>query len=261
VTSNFFASDGFWIGGAPLQNAVADLFVGDRDALTASAIAAGFTGTTLPQRVVIAGHSAGGGLALAVAGYMVDNGTIGDLAGLVLLDGVALGDASEVLEKVPDDLPVYQIASPPYAWNMFGATSDALVQARPGRFTGVELAGGSHIDAMQGGNPLIQFGAYLVAGFSQQQNIEAVKVLAVGWINDMFAGTHTGIYADPGDSIDIPTAAGTATATALPASEGSLSPLDQLLRWWFVSGSQWLFNVGSPGTSDATVTGKQTLVA
>jgi len=257
VTSNFFASDGFWIGGAPLQRAVADLFAGERDALTASAIAAGFEGTTLPQRVVIAGHSAGGGLALAVAGYMVENETIGDLAGLVLLDGVALGDASAVIDAVPDDLPVYQIASPPYAWNMFGATSDALAQARPGQFNGVELVGGSHIDAMQGGNPLIQFAAYLVAGFSQQQNIEAVKILATGWINDMFAGTDTGIYGDPGDSIDIPTAAGTATAIALPASETSLSPLDQLLRWWFVSGSQWLFNSGTSVTADATVAGTE----
>src|SRR5215217_1624286 len=261
VTSNFFASDGFWIGGAPLQSAVADLFGGERDALTASAIAAGFEGTALPQRVVIAGHSAGGGLALAVAGYMVKNGTIDDLAGLVLLDGVVMGDASAVIDKLPDDLPVYQIASPPYAWNMFGATSDALAQARPGEFNGVELVGGSHIDAMQGGNPLIQFGAYLVAGFSQQQNIEAVKILATGWINDMFAGTHTGIYADPGDSIEIPTAAGTATAIALPASEASLSPPDQLLRWWFVTGSQLLFNFGSSGMTDATVASTEILAA
>ena len=261
VTSNFFASDGFWIGGAPLQRAVADLFVGERDALTASAIAAGFDGAALPQRVVIAGHSAGGGLALAVAGYMVENGTIDDLAGLVLLDGVALGDASAVIDKIPDYLPVYQIASPPYAWNMFGTTSDALAQARPGRFNGVELVGGSHIDAMQGGNPLLQFAAYLVAGFSQQQNIEAVKILATGWINDMFAGTHTGIYADPGDSIEIPTAAGTATAIALPASEASLSPPDQLLRWWFVTGSQLLFNFGSSGMTDATVASTEILAA
>ncbi|MGX9789879.1 hypothetical protein [Mycobacterium sp. MMS18-G62] len=261
VTSNFFAADGFWIGGAPLQSAVADLFVGKRDALTASAIAAGYEGTTLPQRVVIAGHSAGGGLALAVAGYMVENGTIDDLAGLVLLDGVAMGDASALIDNVPDDLPVYQIASPPYAWNMFGATSDALVKARPGQFNGVELVGGSHIDAMQGGNPLLQFAAYLVAGFSQPQNIEAVKILAAGWINDMFAGTHTGIYAEPGDSIAIPTAAGAATAIALPASEASLSPLDQLLRWLFVTGSQSLFNFGSSGTADATVANKETSAA
>lgn len=250
VTSNFFASDGFWLGGAPYEQAVADLFVGDRAALTDSASAALGHAVTLPQRVVIAGHSAGGGLALAAAGYMVENGTIGDLAGLVLLDGVAMTNASAVIDKIPDNLPVYQISSPPYAWNMFGTTSDALVKARPGRFNGVELVGGSHIDAMQGGNPLIQFGAYLVAGFSQPQNIDAVKILAVGWINDMFAGNQdTGIYAKPGQTIEIPTNAGAAHAIALPAPDDSLSPLDQFLRWLFVAGSQLLFNATSPAGS------------
>ncbi len=70
---------------------------------------------------------------------------------------------------------------------------------------------------MQGGNPLIQFAAYLVAGFSRPRNIDAVKVLAAGWINDMFAGTHDGIYAAPGETIQIDTDAGTASAIALPA--------------------------------------------
>jgi hypothetical protein len=262
VTSNFFAADGFWLGGATYHQAFANLFTGERTALTDSAAAAIGHDVTLPQRVVIAGHSAGGGMALGVASYMVGNGTIGDLAGLVLLDGVALGGVtSAVFDKLPADLPIYQISSPPYLWNMFGATSDALVQARPGKFNGVQLVGGSHIDAMQGGNPLIQFAAYLVAGFSQPQNIEAVKILATGWINDMFAGTHTGIYADPGDPIEIPTTAGTAAAIALPASEASLSPLDQLLRLLFGVGSQLLFNLGSTATADAAVASKETLAA
>ncbi|MGY4653594.1 alpha/beta hydrolase [Mycobacterium sp. URHB0021] len=246
VTSNFFAIDGFWIGGAPLQGAVADLFNGDRTALTDSASTAIGRSVDLPQRVVIAGHSAGGGLALAVAGYMAEDGTIDDLAGLVLLDGVALGDVtSTVSENIPDSLPIYQISSPPYAWNMFGATSAALVKARQGEFNGVELVGGSHIDAMQGGNPLIQFGAYLIAGFSKPQNIEAVKILAVGWINDMFAGTDEGVDGDPGEVIPIPTIAGPATAVALPASESGLSPLDQVLQSLFLVGSQFFFTLGS----------------
>lgn len=40
LTSNFFDSDGAWLGGTPMQVAVADLFVGDREALTESASAA-----------------------------------------------------------------------------------------------------------------------------------------------------------------------------------------------------------------------------
>ncbi len=219
LTSNFFACDACWLGAAPMQQAVADLFAGDREALAASALAAGYTGA-LPQRVVLVGHSLGGGLVAATAGYMVDNGTIGDLAGVVMLDGVGMNNAvPTALAKIPDGLPIYQLAAPSYFWNQFGAASEALVQARPDRFVGVVLAGGSHIDAMQGGNPLIQFSQQLVAGFSQPQNVEAAKILMVGWINDMFAGDmEDGIYADPGDVITMNTPAGEATAQALPSS-------------------------------------------
>ncbi|MDT5332979.1 MAG: hypothetical protein QOF31_4276 [Mycobacterium sp.] len=91
-----------------------------------------------------------------------------------------------------------------------------LEAARPGQFNGVMLVGGRHIDALQGGNSLIQTSEYLIAGFSQPQNIEAVKTLAVGWVNDIFAGTHSGIYGAPQQSIQIDTSAGTATALVLP---------------------------------------------
>ena len=219
VTSNPYAPNGFWLSGAPYQTAVADLFTGDRQALTDSASTALYRDVTLPTRVVLVGHSAGGGLVLAAAGDMVDDGSIGDLAGIVLLDGVADDDvATTALDKLPDDLPIYQLAARPYGWNNFGATGNALVQARPGRFNGVELVGGSHVDSMQGGNRIFQIAAYLATGFSKPQNIEAVKILAVGWINDMFAGTANGIYGSPGESITIPTSAGPATAIVLPVS-------------------------------------------
>jgi hypothetical protein len=250
LTSNFFATDGYWLGSTPMHQAVANLFIGPRTALTDSASAAMGTEVTLPRRVVLVGHSLGGGLVADAAGYMVDNHTIGDLAGVVLLDGVSLDDAqlSAALAEVPHALPIYQIASPPYFWNQWDGMGDALVARRPGRFNGVQLVGGSHIDSMQGGNPLIQFGAYLVAGFSQPQNIEAVKKLAVGWINDMFAGTHTGIYGSPGASIDIPTDAGHATAIALPAPATPLSPLDLLLQALSEFGKQYFFQ--SPPAAD-----------
>jgi hypothetical protein len=83
---------------------------------------------------------------------------------------------------------------------------------------------------MQGGNPLIQFAGYLGTGFSRPENIEAVKALASDWINDMFTGTHDdGIYAAPGATIQIPSDAGTATATALPASNPPIDLLNQPL--------------------------------
>jgi pimeloyl-ACP methyl ester carboxylesterase len=223
LTSNFFACDACWLGAAPMQQAVANLFLDDNTALADSALAAGYTGA-LPDRVVLVGHSLGGGLVAATAGYMVNNETIDRLAGVIMLDGVGMNDAvPAALDKVPDALPIYQLGAPSYFWNQFGAASDALVQAREGDFVGFVLAGGSHVDAMQGGNALIQFSQQLVAGFSQPQNVEAAKILMVGWINDMFDptpddGIRDGIYAEPGEAITIDTPAGQATAHALPSS-------------------------------------------
>jgi pimeloyl-ACP methyl ester carboxylesterase len=217
LTSNFFACDACWLGAAPMQQAVANLFLDDNTALADSALAAGYTGA-LPDRVVLVGHSLGGGLVAATAGYMVNNETIDRLAGVIMLDGVGMNDAvPAALDKVPDALPIYQLGAPSYFWNQFGAASDALVQAREGDFVGFVLAGGSHVDAMQGGNPIIQFSQQLVAGFSQPQNVEAAKILMVGWINEMFGGPD-GIHAEPGEVITIDTPAGQATAQALPSS-------------------------------------------
>jgi hypothetical protein len=232
LTSNFFAPDALWLGGGPMQQAVANLFVGDRAALTASAEAAYGRPITLPEHVALVGHSLGGGFVLGTAGYMVDNGSINDLAGVVMLDGVAFDPAlpETVFGKVPSDLPIYLISSEPYMWNMYGQMSTAIVSARPGQFNGFQLAGGRHIDYMEGGNPLIQLGEYLVAGFSQPQNIEAAKILEIGWLNDMFSGTHNGIYAAPSQAVAIPTNAGIAVATSLPAPAAPLSAGDALLQ-------------------------------
>ena len=237
ITSNFFAANGAWLGGAPMEAAAADLFVGDRAALTASASAAAGHPVTLPQRVVLVGHSLGGGFVVATAADMVHDGAAGNLAGVVLFDGVSFqpGLLQTELDTLPASTPVLLIASPPYAWNLWGQMGTALVTARPGQFVGVQLVGGRHIDSMQGGNPLIQLGAYLIAGFSRPRNIDAVKILASGWINDMFAGTHDGIYASPGQTLQIPTDAGTATAISLPAPPTPLSPVDTLEQTLFTT--------------------------
>lgn len=252
ITSNFFATDAYWLGGAPMQQAVADLFVGDRAALTASASAAAGYQVVLPQRVVLVGHSLGGSLVAAAARDMVDNGSINSLAGVVLLDGVSLDPTliSTTVAKVPNSLPILLIASPPYWLNQLGNLANELVSARPGQFDGVEMVGGSHIDAMQGGNPLIQLGAYVVGGFSQPQNIAAYTTLESGWINDMFNGTHTGIYGVPGQTLQIPTTAGTATAIGLPAPPTTPSPIDVFLNAILGFASTTFFNlVPTSGTA------------
>ena len=75
---------------------------------------------------------------------------------------------------------ILRFSSPPCWLNRLGLMAAQLVVARPGKFDGVELVGGSHIDAVQRGNTLVQLGAYLVGGFSQPQTIDAVRTLASG---------------------------------------------------------------------------------
>ncbi|MBP1819508.1 alpha/beta hydrolase [Mycobacterium sp. OAE908] len=219
ITSNFLSCDACWLGAPRMQQTVANLFADGNTALADSTLAAGYTGA-IPDRVVLVGHSLGGGLVAGTAGYMADNGSVDRLAGVVMLDGVPLdGTAAASLKKVPADIPIYQLASPKYFWNQFGVGTEALLAARPDQFIGVTLVGGSHVDSMRGGNPLIQFSQQLASGFSKPQNVAAAQVLMVGWVNDMFAGNHDkGIYVDAGESVTIQTSAGPATAVALPNS-------------------------------------------
>src|SRR5690606_23720618 len=121
LTSNFFAPDAAWVGGSTMHRAVADLFVGDRAALAESAGAAAGHMITLPDKFVLVGHSAGGTLVTSAAGFMVDNGAIEDLAGVVMLDGVEpagsrlVGDALAKLRGA-HDRPIYLISSERYFW-------------------------------------------------------------------------------------------------------------------------------------------------
>lgn len=208
LSSNLFDPNAQWIGGSPMQQSVADLFVGERVELTESASAAAGRPVTLPTTFVLVGHSLGGSLVTGAAGRMVDNGAVDDLAGVVLLDAVDMNNA------IPNGLdqlsganyrPVLNISSERYVWNLSGLVGDELEAARPGQFNGVMLVGGRHIDALQGGNPILQFAEYLIAGFSQPQNIDAVKTISAGWINEMFEG-------------EIPTSADSGQAEVLPLS-------------------------------------------
>ncbi|WP_285031422.1 alpha/beta hydrolase [Mycolicibacterium sp. lyk4-40-TYG-92] len=219
LSSNAFDSKARWIGGSADQQAVADLFAGDRSALTESAGAAAGYQVTLPTKFVLVGHSLGGALVTSAAGRMVGNGAAANLQGVVLMDSVDLnGVVPAALQKLSgaDYRPIYDISSEPYVWNIDGLVGRELETARPGQFNGVMLVGGRHIDGLQGANPVLQFAEYVVAGFSRSPNIAAEKTLAIGWINDMFAGTQTGIYGAPRQTITIDTKAGPATAVALP---------------------------------------------
>lgn len=222
LTSNPFTADGCWINGEPMQRAVADLFVGDRTALQQSALDAGWTGGALPTRFVLAGHSAGGGLAAAAAGYTVDNGTASDLLLVVMLDGVPTGNVlPAALAKLSgaNARQVLQIASPPYVWNANGIGADQLTAARPGEFVGVRLVGGSHVDYEGRSSDLL---AKIACGVPRPENVLVAQDLAVGWINDAVAGRPIVAPAPLGSTVAITTAAGDARAVVLggvPARE------------------------------------------
>jgi acetyl esterase/lipase len=164
-----------------MQQAVADLFAGNRDALTASASAAAGHDVVLPTRFALVGHSAGGSLVMGAAAEMTENGALADLTGIVLLDSVDMnGTVPHALSTLTgaNYRPVMDISSERYVWNMFGTVGDELEDARPGQFNGVMLTGGRHIDGLYGGNPVIQAAEYLIAGVSAPKNVAAVQTAA-----------------------------------------------------------------------------------
>jgi len=87
-----------------------------------------------------------------------------------------------------------------------------LEAARPGQFVGVPTSRWGALRTQH--NPVTRSQQFLsqVAGlgFSQPQNVDAVQVLAQGWINDCTTAPTPASTGDLGSTIDIPTNAGTA---------------------------------------------------
>jgi lipocalin len=209
---------GRYLGSAPMQQAVADMMLGDRVALTTSATAAGYQGV-LPQNILLAGERLGGGFAAEVAGRTVDNGAADNLLGVVMVDGVASPDqfAPSVAKLESAGIPLYQIASPPQAANNWGRTTEQLVAVYPDQFFGVQ--------------------------FDDVTALDAVVTFATGWINDMYDGKGPtdpfyGIYGNPNDGTyfaNQPIVMGSTGVTTLPAPP----PVDiaQYLGTWYEQGS------------------------
>lgn len=239
ITGNFFACDGCSLDGDQMHAAVAKLFLGDpvtgeRTVLAASAAAAGYGGT-LPERFVIAGHSEGGQVAAGSGGYFADHASAGrrdDLLGVLLFDTSATGGAlGRALPKL-DGISVLHVAGAPAPLNTFGNANTVLETLRPGQFNGVQLVGGTHSDAFRSSAVfgLAQVIVSLATGVSTPENVEAVQVLAQGWITDWFEGTRTdGFYGEPGSTITIDTAAGVARARVLPVEPAELSFVDRIV--------------------------------
>lgn len=253
ITSNIFACDACAASGEPMHAAVARLFEGDRAALLASAVAAGYGGP-LPEQFVFTGQSAGASLAVAAAGFyyqFAPTAEKSDLAGVLLYEVSAIGGSAKgnaltnALRRLPADIAVLNIAAEPNTLNSQGSANAVFVQERLGQFNGLQLVGGAHSDAFRS-DVLLGFPQVLVSllfGFSSPQNVEAVHVLTTGWLTDMYAGrvydqqTRTGIYGEPGKPgdvvVDIPTAKGLARGYVLPALTPAGSPFDALINWFF----------------------------
>jgi pimeloyl-ACP methyl ester carboxylesterase len=201
----------------PIERAVAALFVGDRSELTASAAAAAGHPVTLPQQFVLAGHSAGGNLVAAAAGYIADAGAAGNLKGVILFDAAHDGDASTGMAKLSGEnaVPVMLIAAPPCSCNNSGANTNTTINSAPDNFVAVMLAGGSHLDAE--GSSTDWLGILGCGPAPTPQNAAAVQTITAAWINDVFTGSQTGIYAPAGTVV----AVNGATATVL-AVKGQL---------------------------------------
>ena len=184
---------------ATSQDAAAAAFLDpNRTALVDSAVAAGYTGdvSELQGKFALAGHSAGGGFATAVAADYIGEGSDAqdaDLIGVVMYDGVSNGALDGTFTQQVTTLkdagkPIYQIAAPAQTWNAFGMTTNALVSALPGQFAGVVLSGGSHVDSMLGVNPIFDAVLQLVTQRVPDGNTAATYTLSTGWLNDMYAG-------------------------------------------------------------------------
>ena len=228
LSSNPFAGDANWLGGTAMAATIGDLFDGDRQALTRSALDAGFgtiygVDAVLPRKFALAGHSLGANLVSGAAGHLADTClaaqcTAADLVGVILLDGVPVGATLPTAlasladkETLTGFVPMREIGAPLNLYNFTSTVNADLSLYRPDRYKGVVLDGGVHSDPMRGGNPLIQLALYVAAGFPQPQNPPAVDELSVQWLNEWFAGdTGAGDGTLAGTTIDVPTPQGTA---------------------------------------------------
>ena len=246
LSSNRYVRDGFWLGDDQVHRATSDLLLGDRDALTASAVAAGFAkkygaGVALPETFTLVGHSLGAGVAAGAAGYYADaviaSGATSRLAGIVLLDGAPPGDVlPEALDKLDGlgaYIPVLELGAP--RESDARRVDEALNVHRPGHFNGLVLDRGAHLDSMQGGSWLIQLVSYLYQGFPTEQNKAAAQTIIAGWLNDTFAGRIdaatgacegddcAGIYGEPGQTVSVETPKGPASGTVIGTAVAPMS--------------------------------------
>lgn len=183
------------INAAALHTAVASVIAGSpspTSALQVSANAArsnlGLPALTLPTKIVLSGHSAGGAAMTAVGGALVSNpdpAVSSRLKGIVLLDPVENAD-NAMAANLPKlkALPVLTISGGNSSCNANSSGTNVLLPNRTG-FAGVRLPSGCHCDAEADTTDVL---CTLVCGTPQQKNKDALRDLAVDWANGMLKG-------------------------------------------------------------------------
>jgi pimeloyl-ACP methyl ester carboxylesterase len=178
------------------------MFLGDRSELTASAAVAAGHAIRLPEQFVLAGHSAGGTLVSATAGYIADSGAIDTLKAVILFDTVDSYDARIGLAKLTGAKarPVYLIAAQPCACNNGGRHAYNIINSPPSEFVAIMLDGGGHLDA-EGAST--NWYAEWFCGGTSATNAAAVQSITTSWINYVFTGSPSDITGPVGTVIPI----------------------------------------------------------
>lgn len=143
---------------------------------------------SLPAQFVFAGHSAGGESVPYVASQLP---SLAALKGIVLFDpvkGFVGNNLSTALNRLSTaGLPILAISSPPYLCNSNASGTQELINRLPGRFHGVRITTGSHVDAEGASAPAPD---RLACGTPQDKNVAALQGLATGWAGDFVSGTQ-----------------------------------------------------------------------
>lgn len=203
VAPDLSSFGGCAINAASTRDAVADLVDGQgTDHLQASAdqalTVAGLPAATLPSRVVLAGHSAGGALATAVGGRLAASPSAdvrARLAGVVLLDPVETTDgAMAAAMPALAATSVLTVSAPGGSCNDGGSGTGVLTSQRAG-FVGVRLPSGCHCDAEADSTDFL---CTLVCGSPSTEDEAVLKRLAADWADDMARGRRVDTQVYPG---------------------------------------------------------------
>lgn len=167
-------------------------------------------GRPVPERLIVAGHSAGGAFASRL-GWALAAGAPSRLKGAVLFDPVAADDFTSNLQAISTggSRPVLAVSANASACNASNnaypalrqVQADALAAGASG-FVGAQLTQRStHVDSEGNNTNLL---GYIACGQGKPvaANTERLRELTSRWAADMAAGTFTAAYYPGGDYLE-----------------------------------------------------------